>query len=67
VSAHVHTRNLRMVYNFANNLRFVFELCLRDECLMPDGRRADMYVFSSFRPTVGPQSPLGPYASVPWK
>jgi RimJ/RimL family protein N-acetyltransferase len=67
VTTHVHTRNLRMVYNFVNNLRFVFELCLRDECLMADGRRADMYVFSAFRASVGPQPAGGPYASVPWQ
>jgi len=48
-SAHILARNFRMLFNFRNNPLFIFEACLQQECLAPNGERLDILVFSSFK------------------
>jgi hypothetical protein len=49
ISARVLARNHRILFGFMGNSRWVPEMTLKSECLMPDGRRADILVFSSWR------------------
>ncbi|UDM48871.1 GNAT family N-acetyltransferase [Cupriavidus sp. MP-37] len=47
--ARILGNNRRMLFNFIDNTRFVFEARLRGECLSLDGKRLDVLVFASFR------------------
>lgn len=49
ISARILAKNKRMLFNFVNNTRFVFEAKLKRECLSPDGERVDLLVFASFK------------------
>lgn len=49
IVARVLAKNKAMLFNFVGNPRFIFEGCLRKECLAPDGERVDMMLFSAFR------------------
>lgn len=47
--ARILGNNRRMLFNFIDNTRFVFEARLRSECLSQDGKRLDVLLFASFR------------------
>ena len=48
-SARILAKNYRMLFNFKDNPVFVFEACLRQECLAPNGERLDILVFAAFK------------------
>lgn len=48
ITGNVLGGNRRMLFMFARNETFVLEALLRQECLAPDGSRADALVFSAF-------------------
>ncbi|WP_434778177.1 GNAT family N-acetyltransferase [Neisseria sp. Ec49-e6-T10] len=49
ITARVIAKNRKMLFNFINNTRFVFEARLRKECLSVAGERMDVMVFASFK------------------
>jgi hypothetical protein len=49
ITARVLAKNFRILYIFKDNPRLLLEGVLKKECLIPDGRRIDILVFSSFR------------------
>jgi len=49
LSAYVLEHNRRMIFNFIGSPDYAFEACLKKECRMLDGTRADLLVFSALK------------------
>jgi hypothetical protein len=49
ISVRILANNYRILFTNRNSPRFIPELTLKNECLMPDGRRIDIVVLSSWR------------------
>ena len=53
--------NIKMLFNFKDNPRFILEAVLKDECLLTSGERVDVLSFASFKNDGGKPADLSYY------